>query len=123
MALGFRKQRGGDMVKFGFYWNVAEWEAQIVPAEGGQLKGDASTRYVRLPLLALLIVAPLMGAAYAMFLPFIGFAMVLMYLLGRLRPTETVTNPPAADASGDASVASHVGGDAKRSDHERKRAA
>ena len=98
MALGFRKHQGGDLVKFGFYWNLAEWEAQIVPAAGAELKGDDTARYIRLPLLALLVVAPLMGAAYAFFLPFIGFARVIAYLLGRLRPTVATTPPPAAEA-------------------------
>lgn len=119
MTLGFEKRRGGETVKFGFYWNVAEWEAQIVPAEGGELKGDEATKYVRLPLLALLIVAPLMGAAYAMFLPFIGFAMLALFLMGRLKAPETRMDPPALDAAG------HVTGGqpAKKADVEHRRAA
>jgi hypothetical protein len=100
MTLGFERRRGGEAVKFGFYWNLAEWEAQIVPAAGGRLNGDTGTRYVRLPLLALLVVAPLMGAAYAMFLPFIGFAMLAMFLMGRLKAPETRMDPPAVDAAG-----------------------
>ena len=43
MAMGFNKYFGGDNVRFGFYWNVREWEAQIVPKEGGELKGRAAT--------------------------------------------------------------------------------
>lgn len=89
---------GGEQVKAGFYWNLREWEAQIVPAAGGPLKGDVEARYLRVPLLMLLFVAPLMGAAYAMFLPFIGFAMVAMYLVGRLKALFTTT-PPAKEAA------------------------
>lgn len=100
MALGFRKHLGGDLVKFGFYWNLAEWEAQIVPAAGGELKGTKNDRYVRLPLLALLVIAPLMGAAYAFFLPFIGFAMVAVYLMKRVRGVVMTAPPPAVDAAG-----------------------
>jgi hypothetical protein len=102
MALGFRKQVGGEHVRFGFYWNLAEWEAQIVPAAGGELKGSSDDKYVRLPLLALLVIAPLMGAAYAFFLPFIGFAMVAVYLMKRIRALVTTT-PPAEDAHAHAS--------------------
>ncbi|HVL69541.1 MAG TPA: hypothetical protein VM364_19945 [Vicinamibacterales bacterium] len=98
MALGFRMHRGGDRVKFGFYWNLAEWEASIVPAAGGELKGADTAKYLRLPLPALLVLAPLMGAAYAFFLPFIGFAMVLMYLSGRLKRALTGAPPPASEA-------------------------
>lgn len=97
MALGFTKRNGGDTVKAGFYWNRGEWEAQIVSGEGGVLKGDSSARFVRVPLLAVLALAPIMGAAYAMFLPFIGIAMVVMYLMGRLRAPRLST-PPAAVA-------------------------
>jgi hypothetical protein len=97
MTLGFSKHKGGDRVTFGFYWNRAEWEAQIVPAAGAVLKGDTTARYLRLPALALLVVMPLMGAAYAMFLPFIGIAMFLAFLAGRLRAALTGTMPPAAE--------------------------
>ena len=104
MALGFTKYRGSDNVRFGFYWNLREWAAQIVPKEGGELKGNAGVTYVRLPLVAVLMLAPLMGAAYAFFLPFIGIAMVLMYLAGRLRGLFRTT-PPAVDATGEAAAA------------------
>ncbi|OFW04799.1 MAG: hypothetical protein A3H96_10315 [Acidobacteria bacterium RIFCSPLOWO2_02_FULL_67_36] len=98
------KFHGGDEVRFGFYWNVREWEAQIVPREGGELKGRADVTYVRLPLLALLVLAPIMGGVYAIFLPFIGIAMVLMYLAGRLR-SFFKTTPPAVDATASAAEA------------------
>lgn len=119
MALGFEKRRGGEAVKFGFYWNVAEWQAQIVPAAGGTLNGDEGSKYLRLPLLALLVVAPLMGAAYAMFLPFIGFAMVAMFLMGRLKAPQTRMDPPAADAAGKVAAPKAE----KRTEVEHKRAA
>jgi hypothetical protein len=83
----FKKNQGGDAVKFGLYWNQAEWNGHVVPPEGGTLPGPESATYVRVPMLMALFVAPLMGAVYAFFLPFIGFAMVGMYLMGRLRGT------------------------------------
>lgn len=97
MALGFTTYRGSDNVRFGFYWNRKEWSAQIIPKEGGDLKGTPEVRYLRLPLLAVLFLAPVMGAAYAFFLPFIGIAMVLMYLAGGLRGLFRTT-PPAIEA-------------------------
>jgi hypothetical protein len=98
MTKSFMRYHGGDEVRFGFYCNVREWEAQIVPREGGELKGRADQTYVRMPLLALLVLAPIMGGVYAIFLPFIGIAMVLMYLAGRLRSLFKTT-PPAVDAT------------------------
>ncbi len=70
------KKEGGTVVKNGFYWNLAKWEMHIVPKEGGVLPGGAGDRYLKVPIAALLIVAPVMGGLYAFFLPFIGFAMV-----------------------------------------------
>lgn len=90
------RYKGGDVVKAGFYWNPAEWEAKIVPAEGGPLAGTAETRYFRVPILVVLALAPIMGLTYAMFLPFIGFAMVAMYLTGWLKRSVTTT-PPAEE--------------------------
>jgi hypothetical protein len=94
------KHIGGETVKAGFYWNKGKWAAEIVPAEGGALAGDAETTYYRIPWPVLLVVAPVMGGAFAMFLPFIGIAMLAMLLLGRLKKTERHT-PPAADATAD----------------------
>ena len=52
----------------------------MVPKQGGILPGDAADKYLRVPVLALLVLAPMMGAVYAMFLPFIGFAMLFSFL-------------------------------------------
>lgn len=94
------KHKGGDTVKAGFYWNAKEWQATIVPKEGGPLPGAQDAIYYRTPLLVLLVVLPIMGAAFAMFLPFIGIAMLAAFLTGRLRKSRPST-PPAAEAGGD----------------------
>jgi len=52
--------------------------------ERGVLPGGAEDRYVRIHVLAMLIVAPFMGAAYVMFLPFIGIAMVVDFVARRV---------------------------------------
>jgi hypothetical protein len=74
------KRMGGTAAKNGFYWNLGKWEMTMVPKQGGILPGDATDKYLKVPVIALLFLAPLMGAAYAMFLPFIGFAMVFTFL-------------------------------------------
>ncbi len=90
------KHKGGEMVKAGFYWNTKEFEARVIPAPGGTLPGDETATYRRLPLPALLVLAPLMGATFAMFLPFIGMAMLAAFLTGRLRNSKPST-PPAVE--------------------------
>jgi hypothetical protein len=73
------RHQGGEQVKAGFYFNLESWEVTTLSGSGGTLAGPAQTSYLRMPLPLLLVAAPLMGAAFAIFLPFIGIAMVLDY--------------------------------------------
>ena len=70
---------GGTKVSNGFYWSMKAWDMAMVPAEGGLLPGGADRTYTRIPTLLFLLMAPAMGALYVVFLPFVGFAMVLGY--------------------------------------------
>jgi hypothetical protein len=74
------KYTGGNTVKPGFYWNRAKWGAEIVPAAGGELPGTEADLYYRIGWPVLLVAAPVMGGAFAMFLPFIGLAMLAQLL-------------------------------------------
>jgi hypothetical protein len=56
--------------------------AEVIPAEGGTLPGAPGTVYNRIPWPVLLVVAPAMGGAFAMFLPFLGLAMLAKYAFG-----------------------------------------
>lgn len=68
--------RGGTRVKWGLYWKLAQWEIVPVPKERGVLPGSQEHRYLRVPILLLLVLAPVMGGLYVIFLPLIGFVMV-----------------------------------------------
>ncbi len=74
------KRIGGNEVKAGFYWNLAKWELVTLSGNGGTLPGNADDRYIKVPMLAFLFIAPVMGGLYAFFLPFIGFAMLFAFL-------------------------------------------
>ena len=89
--------KGGDDVKGGFYWKRGKLDAEIVPVEGGKLPGGPDVTFVRVVWPALLVVAPVLGGAFAMFLPFIGVAMLIAYVTGRLPKAEPRV-PPAAEA-------------------------
>ena len=73
------KFNGGETVKPGFYWNRGAWGVELVPADGGVLPGGEAVTYVRVPWPLLLVIAPLMGGAFAMFLPFIGIALLVQF--------------------------------------------
>ncbi len=70
---------GGSKAKAGIYWSKGTWNLTTLSGDGGVLPGGPTTRYVRIPTLAFLVFAPLMGASYVVFLPFIGFAMLADY--------------------------------------------
>jgi len=74
------KRIGGTAAKSGFYWNLGKWELTMIPKQGGILPGGPADRYLRVPVVGLLVLAPMMGAVYAFFLPFIGFAMLLSFM-------------------------------------------
>ncbi len=71
------KHAGGTRVGSGFYWSGAKWTIVTVPKAGAVLPGTGEESYWRIPVVLLLVAAPLMGGLYVMFLPFIGFVMVL----------------------------------------------
>jgi hypothetical protein len=77
------RHTGGETVRQGFYWNGAKWDVTLIEPQGGLLPGEANERYARVPVLAMLVLAPIMGALYVFFLPFIGVAMVLDFVARR----------------------------------------
>jgi hypothetical protein len=68
---------GGETVKGGFYWNMANWDATFVEGEQGVLPGTAADAFRRIPVVAALLAAPIMGALFVMFLPFIGIVLLM----------------------------------------------
>jgi len=74
------RHHGGERVDAGFYFNLDHWAVRTVSGKSGVLDGSADTTYLRVPTLTVLALAPLMGAAYVVFLPFAGIAMVLQHL-------------------------------------------
>jgi hypothetical protein len=71
---------GGQKAEAGIYWNKGSWDLVTLSGKGGVLPGAGTQEYVRIPAVAMLAVAPLMGASYVVFLPFIGFAMFADFL-------------------------------------------
>jgi hypothetical protein len=106
------KRIGGTAAKSGFYWNLGKWEMTMVPKQGGILPGSASERYLKVPVVALLVLAPMMGAVYAMFLPFIGFALLFTFLgkkafaMGRSGAVDVAATMAPAWRPGEAYLAS-----------------
>jgi hypothetical protein len=95
-------KRAGDAARVGFYFNLKTWELSLHRTEGAKLPGGATDRYTRVPAVALLLLGPVMGFFFVIFLPFIGFALVArelgrraMRLFGRKVATPDGPKPAA----------------------------
>jgi len=67
-------KRAGEAAKAGFYFNTRTWEMDLHRKDGA-LPGTEADRYRRVPAVALLLIGPVMGFAFVIFMPFIGFAL------------------------------------------------
>ena len=80
-----RQYTANTNVPGGFYFNKSSWDVVTVSGENGKLpsaKDDAP--FVRVPTLAFLVAAPVLGASMVIFLPFIGFALFARHAFTRL---------------------------------------
>ncbi len=68
---------GGAAVRNGYYWNLGGWEVVPVARDGALLPGGRGDKFIQVPLLAVLMLLPIMGGLFVVFLPFIGFALAL----------------------------------------------
>jgi hypothetical protein len=75
---------GGSEVRGGYYLSLDRWHIATISGDRGVLEGAGEERFIMLALPAVLVVAAAISIAYAMFLPFIGFAMVTKVLGAKL---------------------------------------
>jgi hypothetical protein len=73
----------GSVVKGGFYFNRDKLDLIAVSGKEGALPAGEGQRYFRIPALAVVMLAPVLGGLFVVFMPFIGFALVLQHL-GRM---------------------------------------
>ena len=86
-----KRYRGTETVEPGLYFNVRQLSFKSIE-ERGPLPGGPEEVYRCVPTLALLVVGPMLGLAFVVFLPFIGFAMdgwLLAEKAGRLAAEAT----------------------------------
>jgi hypothetical protein len=70
-----KETRGGNKVDGGFYLNRKTWDLVTVNGKKGVLPGKPEDLYLKVPTLAMLAAAPILGATLVVFLPFVGFAL------------------------------------------------
>jgi hypothetical protein len=69
--------KGGTVVEKGLYWNPMDGQ-RVNVREDGILLGDENRNYLKLSPVVLLIIAPLFGTMYVMFLPLFGIGVFLI---------------------------------------------
>ncbi len=73
--------KGGQTVKKGTYWNPSDGH-RVDLKEAGVLPGSSGTTYLKMPAGGMLVVAPVVGLLYVVFLPVFGLiAVVGMWLV------------------------------------------
>jgi hypothetical protein len=95
--------KGGSKVPAGFYFNKKNWEIVTVSGKrGGVLPGDTESDYLKVPAVAMLAAAPVLGAAFVIFLPVIGFALLATAAFKKAtRPVATPVQKEAHVRHGD----------------------
>ena len=66
---------GSSSVKPGYYLSTRSFAIEVIGDEGGTLPGPSTVKYVAVPFPLLFAVVPVVGLAFLMFLPAIGFAL------------------------------------------------
>ncbi len=69
----------GTTVEGGYYLNRDAWDLVAVSGKQGVLPGEEGDRFIKLPALAVLGLAPVAGGLFVAFLPLVGFALVSYY--------------------------------------------
>jgi hypothetical protein len=77
-------RKGGSKTKGGFYWKKGEWELVTVEGKSGKLPGRENVEYLWIPAILFVPVALIMGLAFYLFLPFIGFGMLISVLVKKV---------------------------------------
>jgi hypothetical protein len=71
------KLNAGSAAKTGYYFNLESWEVHPIPADGERLPGEAGQQWIAIPTVAALVLTPILGLTFLMFLPFIGFYLTI----------------------------------------------
>jgi hypothetical protein len=73
----------GSAVLSGYYFNPAAWHVEPVANDGGRLPAGEG-RWMRVPTAAALLLVPVLGATFLVFLPLVGFLVTLQAVAARV---------------------------------------
>jgi len=73
----------GSAVRSGYYFNAARWHVEPVANDGDKLP-EGNGRWMKVPTIAALLLVPILGATFLMFLPLIGFVLLAHALASKV---------------------------------------
>lgn len=85
--------KGGSAVKSGYYLNLSRWAIEPVAKDGERLP-EGKGEWTPIPTAAALVLTPILGATFLMFLPLIGF---LLFFQALAAPVVRMFQSSAAD--------------------------
>lgn len=88
------KRNAGSEANPGYYFNLSSWSIHGVAAAGERLPGEPGQTWLAVPTIVALMLTPILGLAFVVFLPFIGFYLVLQ---AALRPVLKVFRHEAGE--------------------------
>ena len=68
--------KGGSAVKSGYYFNASRWAIEPVARDGERLP-EGKGEWLPIPTAAALLLTPILGATFLMFMPLVGFILTL----------------------------------------------
>src|SRR5512139_2839617 len=89
------KHRAGTKVGKGTYWNFSTGERFDISTES-VLPCGRDTVYYRLPATGIVALGPVLGLVYALFLPFIGIAMLVKVIMQKVAAVVMAPNQRTA---------------------------
>jgi len=67
--------QSGAAVQSGYYFNPIRWHVEPIATDGARLP-DVGGSWMKVPTVAALLLVPILGATFLMFLPLVGFIML-----------------------------------------------
>jgi len=75
----------GERVEAGYYFSTQTWRLHPVARSGERLPGAPGEGFLAVPVWGAFLLAPVLGAAFLVFLPVIGFCLTAVAAIGPAR--------------------------------------
>jgi hypothetical protein len=112
--------RGSSKVNPGYYLSTTSFGVEVIGEDGGTLPGLPSARFLKVPFPLLFLVVPIIGLAFLVALPALGFGLLAYAIVRRVtgHVADRATDLAAAVAPDAATGAAYLAGQAHQAQEE-----